>query len=93
MKKILFILSFACLSLAGQAQTPNLQQTVEEGIKTSIQQTENREWKEAFATCRQMDALIYADEQKNKKSAPQLHFQVTKERLRMYMRLNNNEQC
>lgn len=93
MKKILFILSFACLSLAGQAQTPNLQQTVEEGIKTSIQQTENREWKEAFATCRQMDALIYADEQKNKKSAPQLHYLVTKERLRMYMRLNNNEQC
>ena len=93
MKKILFILSFACLSLAGQAQTSNLQQTVEEGIKTSIQQTENREWKEAFATCRQMDALIYADEQKNKKSAPQLHYLVTKERLRMYMRLNNNEQC
>lgn len=93
MKKILFILSFACLSLAGQAQTSSLQQTVEEGIKTSIQQTENREWKEAFATCRQMDALIYADEQKSNQSAPHLHYLVTKERLRMYMRLNNHEQC
>lgn len=93
MKKILFILSFACLTLTGQAQSANLQKTVEEGIKTSIQQTENREWKEAFATCRQMDALIYADEQKNKKPAPQLHYLVTKERLRMYMRLNKNDQC
>lgn len=93
MKKILFILSFACFTLAGQAQSANLQKTVEEGIKTSIQQTENREWKEAFATCRQMDALIYADEQKSKTPAPQLHYLVTKERLRMYMRLNNNEQC
>ena len=69
MKKILFILSFACLTIAGQAQSSNLQKTVEEGIKTSIQQTENREWKEAFATCRQMDALIYADEQKSKQAA------------------------
>ena len=93
MKKILFILSFACLTIAGQAQSSNLQKTVEEGIRTSIQQTENREWKEAFATCRQMDALIYADEQKSKQAAPQLHYQVTKERLRMYLRLNNKEQC
>ena len=93
MKKILFILSFACLTIAGQAQSSNLQKTVEEGIRTSIQQTENREWKEAFATCRQMDALIYADEQKSKQAAPQLHYLVTKERLRMYLRLNNKEQC
>ena len=92
MKKIQFILSFACLTIAGQAQSSNLQKTVEEGIRTSIQQTENREWKEAFATCRQMDALIYADEQKSKQAAPQLHYLVTKERLRMYLRLNNKEQ-
>ena len=92
MKKILFILSFACLSLAGQAQTPNLQQTVEEGIKTSIQQTENREWKEAFATCRALDGMIAVEEQKTKKAAPELHYLVSKERLRMYMRLNNSEQ-
>ena len=32
MKKILFILSFACLTIAGQAQSSNLQKTVEEGI-------------------------------------------------------------
>lgn len=91
MKKILFILSLAFYTMAGQAQSSSLRQTVEEGVKTSIKQTENREWKEAFATCRQMDALIYTDEQKTGKAAPDLHYLIAKERLRMYMRLSNNE--
>ena len=93
MKKLLFILTFACSLMAMQAQNANLKKTVEDGIKTSIQQTENREWKEAFATCREMDALIAVEEQKTKKAAPELHFLVSKERLRMYMRLNKPEQC
>ena len=93
MKKLLIILSFACCLMAAQAQNANLQKTVEDGIKTSIQQTENREWKEALATCRQMDALIAAEEQKTKQPAPELHYLVTKERLRMYIRLNKPEQC
>ena len=93
MKKLLFILTFACSLTAMQAQNANLKKTVEDGIKTSIQQTENREWKEAFATCREMDALIATEEQKTKKAAPELHFLVSKERLRMYMRLNKPEQC
>ena len=92
MKKLLFILSFACCLMAVQAQNANIKQTVENGIKTSIQQTENREWKEAFATCREMDAIIAVEEQKTKKAAPELHYLVSKERLRMYMRLNNAEQ-
>ena len=91
MKKTLFILSLVFCTMAGQAQDTSLRKTIEKGIQTSIQQTENREWSEAFATCRQMDALIYADEQKSKKQVPELHYLVTKERLRMYMRLNNNE--
>ena len=93
MKKLLFILTFACSLMPMQAQNANLKKTVEDGIKTSIQQTENREWKEAFATCREMDALIAVEEQKTKKAAPELHFLVSKERLRMYMRLNKPEQC
>lgn len=92
MKKLLIILSFACCLMAGQAQNANLKKTVENGIKTSIQQTENREWKEAFATCREMDALIAVEEQKTKQAVPELHYLVSKERLRMYMRLNNAEQ-
>lgn len=79
--------------MAGQAQQSDIRNEVENGIKTSIQQTQNREWKEAFATCRQMDALIYSHEQKTKKTAPDLHYLVSKERLRMYMRLNNDDRC
>ena len=93
MKKILFILSFACCLVAAQAQNANLKKSVEDGIKTSIQQTENREWKEAFATCRELDSMIAIEEQKSKKATPELHYLVSKERLRMYMRLNNAEQC
>lgn len=92
MKKALFILSFACHLIAVQAQNASLKRSVEDGIKTSIQQTENREWKEAFATCRALDGMIALEEQKSKKSAPELHYLVSKERLRMYMRLNNAEQ-
>ena len=92
MKKILFILSFACCLVAAQAQNANLKKSVEDGIKTSIQQTENREWKEAFATCRALDSMIAIEEQKSKKATPELHYLVSKERLRMYMRLNNAEQ-
>ena len=92
MKKLFIILSFACCLMAAQAQNANLKKSVEDGIKTSIQQTENREWKEAFATCRALDGMIAVEEQKTKKAAPELHYLVSKERLRMYMRLNNSEQ-
>lgn len=92
MKKLIIIFSLACSLFTVQAQNESLKKTVEEGIKTSIQQTENREWKEAFATCREMDALIAVEERKTKKAAPELHYLVSKERLRMYMRLNNAEQ-
>ena len=92
MKKALFILSFACCLTAMQAQNASLKKSVEDGIKTSIQQTENREWKEAFATCRALDGMIALEEQKSKKAAPELHYLVSKERLRMYLRLNNAEQ-
>ena len=92
MKKLLFILTFACGLWTMQAQNASLKKSVEEGIKTSIQQTENREWKEAFATCRELDGMIAVEEQKSKKQAPELHYLVSKERLRMYMRLNNAEQ-
>ena len=92
MKKLLIILTLACSLVGVQAQNANLKKTVEEGIKTSIQQTENREWKEAFATCRALDANIYEYERKEK-PAPELHYLVSKERLRMYTRLNKSEQC
>ena len=92
MRKLCIILALSCSVFAGQAQNPTLKKTVEEGIQTSIRQTENHEWSEAFATCRQMDALISSEENKSNKAAPELHYLVSKERLRMYMRLNKAEQ-
>lgn len=93
MKKIAFILLLASCLCTAQAQNENLRKTVEDGIKTSIQQTEKREWKEAFATCRELDALINTHEQQTKKSAPELHYLVSKERLRMYIRIRKPDQC
>lgn len=93
MKKTLLILSLALATMAGQAQNADIRKTVENGIQTSIQQTENREWKEAFATCRALDASIAQHEAETKKQAPELHYQVSKERLRMYLRLKNDERC
>lgn len=94
MKKLLFILTLACGLMTMQAQNASLRKSVEDGIKTSIQQTENREWSEAFATCRALDGMIAMEEQKSNKPAPELHYLVSKERLRMYMRLiNKQKEC
>lgn len=75
------------------AEKKQYKQAVEEGVRVSVLFTENRQYKEAFATCRQMDALIYANEQETKTPNYPLRYQVTKERLRMYTRLKNAEQC
>ena len=93
MKKLLIIWAMICCMFTANAQQTDIQKSIEEGIKNSIRQTENHEWKEAFATCRDLDALIHAHEKSTKKQVPELHYQVSKERLRMYMRLNNAEQC
>ena len=47
----------SCGILSIQAQG-SLKKQVEEGIQTSIRQTQNHEWHEAFATCRALDAAI-----------------------------------
>lgn len=75
------------------AEKKQYKQAIDEGVRVSILFTENRQYKEAFATCRQMDALIYTNEQETKKANYPLRYQVTKERLRMYTRLKKAEQC
>ena len=45
------------------AEKKQYKQAIEEGVRVSILFTENRQYKEAFATCRQMDALFYAIDQ------------------------------
>jgi signal transduction histidine kinase len=68
-------------------------QAIREGVKTSVNYSENRLWKEAFATCRQMDALIASCEQEGGSARYDLRYPVAKERLRMYTVIRNMEQC
>lgn len=75
------------------AEQKQIDKAVEEGIRVSMLFTQNRKYKEAFATCRQIDALIYQSEQEKKSTQYPLRFQVAKERLRMYTNLKNAEQC
>ena len=75
------------------AEQKQINKAVEEGIRVSTLFTQNRQYKEAFATCRQMDALIYYSEQEKKSPEYKLRFMVAKERLRMYTNLKNTEQC
>lgn len=63
-------------------------QAVDEGVKASAQLTQAGKWKEAFATCRDLDALVRANG-----NVPALNFKVTKERLRMYTHMRKSEQC
>ena len=49
MKKIMIAFWLLCSTIALSAQT--LRQSVENGVQTSVRQSENHEWREAFATC------------------------------------------
>lgn len=75
------------------AEQKQIDKAIEEGIRVSTLLTPNRQYKEAFATCRQLDALIYQSEQAKKSPEYPLRFMVAKERLRMYTNLKNTEQC
>jgi signal transduction histidine kinase len=68
-------------------------QAVDEGVKTSINYSTNHLWKEAFTTCRQIDALIATCEQEGGSVRYDLRYPVAKERLRMYTAIHNMEQC
>lgn len=59
------------------------------GVEVNSLMLRNRELKEGFAFCRDMDVLIWTGEQKLKKSLYDLRFLVTKERLEMFTALKN----
>lgn len=59
------------------------------GVEVTSLMLRDRELKEGFAFCRDMDVLIWTGEQKLKKSLYDLRFLVTKERLEMFTALKN----
>lgn len=46
-------------------------------------------YKEAFDILTQAEALVYDEEQKTEKATPALHYPITRERQRMYVKLKN----
>lgn len=80
MKKLFLLLLFSCGMLTIHAQGVTKSQ-VEAGVQTSVRQTQNGQWHEAFATCRALDEAIGS-------GSPELHYLVSKERFRMYSHIN-----
>lgn len=74
------------------ATQENYPKAVECGIRSSSVPSENY-YKEAFDLCRGMDQLVWAGEQKQQKQFYPLRFQITKERLQMYIGLKNAAQA
>lgn len=79
-KTLLLTIILAASSIAASAQATR--HTIEQGVQTSMQQSANHQWREAFATCRNLDALAAND--------PELQYLVSAERFRLYCRINKN---
>lgn len=75
------------------SQKKDYKRAIEEGVRLSVLYTQSSKYNEAFATCRQMDALVLNNESETKQTNYALRFPITKERLRIYTRLKKTEQC
>ncbi len=84
MRKTILALLLACTTLAVPAQS--LKESVVAGVETSVRQSENHLWREAFTTCRNLDTMIGAGN-------PDLHYLVAKERFRLYFRIHKAAEC
>ncbi len=72
------------------ANSGDMKKAVEAGTQAVAMYYKENLYQEAFDLCRRIDQTIMAKEQDNaQKSA--LHYYVTKERLRMYMKMRRNE--
>lgn len=71
-----------------------MQQAVDCGIKaTGLYYKRDNFWKEAFDLLRRVDDNINANQQSSPSQKAALHYQVTKERLQMYMKMRKSTGC
>ena len=71
-----------------------MQQAVDCGIKaTGLYYKRDNFWKEAFDLLRRIDDNINANQQSSPSQKAALHYQVTKERLQMYMKMRKSTGC
>lgn len=75
------------------AARENYQQAIECGVQANALYVRENYYKEGFELCRDMDQLIWAGEQKQKKTFNDLRFLINKERLQMYIGLKNPAQA
>ena len=54
MKRLFLTLIAGCLVILSFAQNSNLRRTVEQGIRRSIELTQNANYQDAFAKCREV---------------------------------------
>ena len=86
--RYLYIQAFESL-----AQSGDIKQAIEAGTQATYLYYQENFYQEAFALCRQMNEVIFKEEQKLQKSLYEERFLVTKERLEMYIRLKNAGQA
>lgn len=77
----------------GFAQEGDYKQAIDAGTQAASLYYQENDYQAAFDLCRQMSQLIQNEEQKLQKPLYEQRFQVTKERLRMYMTLKNAAQA
>ena len=75
------------------ATRENYPQAIESGVQANALYVRENFYKEGFELCRDMDQLIWAGEQNQKKVFYDLRFLVNKERLQMYTALKNPAQA
>lgn len=75
------------------AARENYPQAIECGVQANALYVRENFYKEGFELCRDMDQLIWAGEQNQKKVFYDLRFLVNKERLQMYTALKNPAQA
>lgn len=68
-------------------------QAIDAGTQAAYLYYRENYYQEAFDLCRQMNQFILTEEQKLQKSLYEQRFQVTKERLEMYIKLKNAAQA
>lgn len=71
-----------------------MKQAVDCGIKaTGLYYKKDNYWKEAFDLLRRIDDNINANQQSSPSDKAALHYEVTKERLQMYMKMRKSTSC
>lgn len=85
--------SSAWNALTQLGQSKQYPQAIQQGLRLSKMFSQGKKYKEAFATCREMDGLIRTNEKETNQPNYKLRYEVAKERLRLYTNLKNLQNC